>query len=105
MNKSDLFVILLAGDVAIRIREWHDGLHYYETCADWWQEGMPTAPGLIASAIRDDMRRVLASMLPVVEPSAVDVIEAHVRQIQILCDATGRDPTEWLSLPEEPSHD
>lgn len=107
----DETTVILAGDVAKRIREWHDGLHYYETCADWRQEGMPTAPGLIASAIRDDMRRVLISMprrllgeadgtSPI--PTAVDVIETHVRQIQILCDATGRDPTEWLSFPEEP---
>jgi hypothetical protein len=30
-------------------------------------------------------------------PTALEAIEAHVRQIQILCDETGRDPTEWLS--------
>jgi len=30
-------------------------------------------------------------------PTALEAIQAHVRQIQALCDATGRDPTEWLS--------
>src|SRR6185312_6280438 len=30
-------------------------------------------------------------------PTALEAIQAHVRQIQTLCDATGRDPTEWLS--------
>lgn len=30
-------------------------------------------------------------------PTALEAIEAHVRQIQIICDATGNDPTQWLN--------
>lgn len=40
---------------------------------------------------------------PAPMPTALEAIEAHVRQIQILCDATGRDPAEWLTSPEEPT--
>jgi hypothetical protein len=38
-------------------------------------------------------------------PTAAQAIEAHVRQIQILCDEAGLDPCEWLNdqtaQPEE----
>ncbi len=34
---------------------------------------------------------------PAPMPTVDDAIAAHVRQIQILCDESGRDPAQWLN--------
>lgn len=34
-------------------------------------------------------------------PTAVEAIEAHVRQIEMLCDATNIDPAQWLVSADE----
>lgn len=62
---------------------------------DLYCEPEATAPYLRAEETADEPPVMGGTPAPM--PTTDEAIAAHVRQIQMLCDASGRDPAQWLS--------
>lgn len=85
-------------DLSARLAEQSDNFGGACNHRDHLREWKTYHARLVPSVKSDDDLSVMGGAShPAPMPSVDDAIAAHVREIQILCDFYGRDPTQWLN--------